>query len=80
MAVSLNRLIRERRVYVGQLRRMQKAVDSQLERVERKLKQMLARKLKVPEEADLETLAVYLRDTVSLILELSKALEEGYPL
>ena len=80
MAVTLARLIRDRRAYVRQLRSLQKTTDSELERFERRIKQILARKMKVPEEEDLAVLAVILREMLSKATDLSRALEGGYPL
>lgn len=80
MATSLVRLIADRRAYIRYLRRLEKAVDTQLEKAERKIKQILSRKIKVPEEADLEAISVHVRDMVAAAVELARALEQGFPL
>lgn len=80
MATSLTRLIADRRAYVRHLKRLEKAVDTNLEKAERKIKQILSRKIKVPEEADLETISVHVREMLAQAVELSRALEAGFPL
>lgn len=80
MATSLTRLIADRRAYVRHLKRLEKAVDTNLEKAERKINQILSRKIKVPEEADLETISVHVREMLAQAVELSRALEAGFPL
>lgn len=80
MATSLVRIIADRRAYVRHLKRLEKAVDTQLEKAERKINQILSRKIKVPEEADLEAISVFVRDMVAQAVELARALETGFPL
>ncbi|MBA7709046.1 hypothetical protein ES703_117953 [subsurface metagenome] len=80
MAVSLSKLIADRRAYMRHLKRLEKAVDTELEKAERKIKQILARKIKVPEESDLEVVAGHIREMLAGAVELSRALESGFPL
>ncbi len=80
MATSLVRIIADRRAYVRHLKRLEKGVDTQLEKAERKINQILSRKIKVPEESDLEAISVFVRDMLAQAVELSRALESGFPL
>ncbi len=80
MATSLQRLIADRRAYIRHLKRLEKAVDTTLEKAERKIEQILSRKIKVPEESDLETISVHVREMLAQAVELSRALESGFPL
>jgi len=57
MAPTLRQLIAERKGYLKELKSFLKECDTNLERIERKYKSLLARKDKVPELRDLEVLA-----------------------
>lgn len=57
MAPTLRQLIAERKSYLRELKARLKDCDTALERLERKYKQLISRKEKVPELADMEKLA-----------------------
>ena len=54
---TLAEVIRERKSFLRQLRASLRRADSKLEVIERKLKQVIQRKNKVPEDSDLEQIA-----------------------
>jgi hypothetical protein len=59
MASSIKELIRARRNVLTQLNAALRTVDSEVEKSQRKIKSLKARKLRVPEIKDLEVLAQY---------------------
>ena len=60
--MTINELIRERKKSLRDLKRSLKAVDSSLEKLERKINQQLSRRIKVPELEDLEQMVIMTRD------------------
>lgn len=75
----VNTVIRERRVVWRALKRQLKAVDSQLEVMERLQNRVLNRKRKAPEVEDLQKLIAESRTFLTQVERYSKILQAGYP-
>lgn len=76
---SLNQVIRERKIVFRVLKRSLKQVDSELEKAERLINRVLSRKSKVPELADLESLANFAGTTNSLMRDFINVVGMGFP-
>lgn len=60
--MTINQIIRERKKSLRDLKRTLRAVDSSLEKQERKINQQISRKIKVPELGDLEAIVEMTRE------------------
>jgi hypothetical protein len=74
----LNQIIRERKQFVRELKAELKEVDTALEKAERLTARIIQRKLKVPEESDLQRLAQLGREMSTHLTDYLKKLGAGF--
>ena len=78
MALTFNQALRERRKVILKLKQELKIADSQLEKIERKIKQVYSRKRKLPEINDLDQMGQELNALVNALDKFARTLDRGF--
>ncbi len=76
---TLNQVIQERKRKFGVLKRTLKVADTEIEKAERLIERVLARKSKVPEVSDLLELVKMARTADSAIAGFLRLAQDGFP-
>jgi flagellar biosynthesis chaperone FliJ len=75
---TLRKVIQERKKYLRHLKFLLKNLDTSLEQSERRIKQIISRKNKVPETEDLYQLTTMSKSMITALNEFVGALNKGY--
>lgn len=78
-AVSVNQVVRERKLVWRAMRRQTRAVDTKVELLQRFQDRVYARKRKAPELVDLQRAVTMTRELQTEIDRLAKILAGGFP-
>ena len=76
---SVNQVVRERRLVWRGLKRQLKAVDTQVEKLERLQDRIIARRRKAPELEDLQEAVTIARELQTEVDRYARILAAGYP-
>ena len=76
--MTLNELVRERRKYLVELQRRWRTLDTRIERGQRLIKRILARRTKVPEIKDLNQIEIELTGVMDSVTKVNNLIEKGF--
>lgn len=74
---TINQLRIERRAYFAELKKAARTVDTDVEKVQRKINSVLARSRDVPEESDYQTVVDQLEMLLNSLVAMKNLLDSG---